>query len=40
MDAEKIIKVTTNIFEAADERDSSKAKDSFADDVLLDYPFS
>ena len=37
MDTEKVIKVITNIFEGADERDWKKVKASFADDVLLDY---
>ena len=37
MDAEKIINIITNIFEGADERDWSKVKASFANDVLLDY---
>ena len=37
MDIEKIIETITNIFEGADERDWKKVKDSFADEVLLDY---
>lgn len=37
METEKIIKVITNIFEGADERDWNKVKASFANDVLLDY---
>ncbi|MBV8388207.1 MAG: nuclear transport factor 2 family protein [Mucilaginibacter sp.] len=37
MDTEKIINTITNIFEGADERDWSKVKASFADNVLLDY---
>jgi hypothetical protein len=37
METEKIIKVITNIFEGADERDWKKVKASFANDVLLDY---
>jgi hypothetical protein len=37
MDIEKIINIITNIFEGADERDWKKVKNSFANDVLLDY---
>jgi len=37
MDAEKIIETIANIFEGADERNWSKVKASFANEVLLDY---
>jgi hypothetical protein len=37
MDIEKTIQTITNIFEGADQRDWKKVKDSFADEVLLDY---
>jgi hypothetical protein len=37
MDTERAIETITNIFEGADERDWKKVKNSFADEVLLDY---
>jgi len=37
LDTEKIIKVITNIFEGADERNWNKVKASFVNEVLLDY---